>query len=336
MKSISVGQISIAGVSVLNLKQDQSANAVTEVLPPEISKNSSLVFLSKKEHLQSALKANVKAFIVLASLFSETETQFPKDAAVWTTLNIQSAMAAVLPLFDRNQEFNRQGIHPTAVIHPTAQVHPTCHIGANTVIGAHVTVGEGTVIFPLVNIGPYCEIGKRCYISSHVTIGSDGFGFFTDKNFGHHKIAQIGKVVIEDDCEFGAHCAIDRATLTETRIKKGSKFDNHCHIAHNVEFGENALVAAGFIVAGSTKIGKNLMTSGGVHALGHLKIADNVILSARAGVTQDVEQSGMYGGFPLESHKESIKTLVSIPKIKQLRRQVTQILTHLKLKDDEG
>lgn len=334
MKSISAEQISKAATSVLACKQNRTLE-LSEVLPPNISKPSSLVFLSKKEHVDQALANKSKALILTESLFSEVETALPKDAVVWTTKNIQQAMTLILPLFDNVAELVRQGIHSTAIIHPTAEIHPGVHIGAYVVIGAHCVIGADTVILPHVYVGPYCEIGKRCHISTHTTIGSDGFGFFTDKTFTHHKIPQIGKVIIEDDCEFGAHCAIDRATLTETRIKKGSKFDNFCHIAHNVQFGENALVAAGFIVAGSTKIGKNFMTSGGVHALGHLNIADNVILSARAGVTQDIEKSGMYGGFPLETHKESIKTLMSVPKIKKLRKQVSKILTHLNLKDEE-
>ena len=244
-------------------------------------------------------------------------------------------MSSILELFDNIKAHLTKGIHPTASIHPTAQVSKSAHIGAFAVIEAYALVGDDSIIYPHVYLGAYCEVGNRCLISSHVTIGSDGFGYFTAKTFKHHKIPQIGKVVIEDDCEFGSHCAIDRATLTETRIKKGSKFDNFCHIAHNVQFGENALVTAGFIVAGSTIIGKNLMTSGGVHILGHLKIADNVILSARAGVTQNIEHSGMYGGFPIETHKESIKTHVSIPQIKKIKKQVTKILKYLNLNEKE-
>jgi UDP-3-O-[3-hydroxymyristoyl] glucosamine N-acyltransferase len=334
MKLISEQQISEIGGAFLTLKQSHSS-VISQVLPPDLANSSSLVFLSTENHLHSALANKAQSLILLESLYSAFNAQLPTQASIWTTANIQQAMTKVLHLFDLNQEHNRQGIHTTASIHPTAQVHAKAHIGAYAVIGAHAKVGEDSVIFPHVYVGPYCEIGKRCYISAHTTIGSDGFGFFSDKNFNHFKIPQIGKVVIEDDCEFGSHCAIDRATLTETRIKQGSKFDNFCHIAHNVQFGENALVAAGFIVAGSTQIGKNLMTSGGVHALGHLNIADNVTLSARAGVTQDIEKSGMYGGFPLEPHRESIKTLVSIPQIKLLKKQVAKILNHLNLKAGE-
>jgi len=330
MNSISIDQITAKAPVTLSLKQKFDLQ-LTEVLPAELAKSTSLVFASSKNLFQIALNNKVQALILTESLFTEIQSQIPKNISLWTTANIQECMSSVLQLFDKNRQHLTHGIHPTACIHSTAQVSSSAHIGAYTVIDAHAIVGDETIIYPHVFVGTYCEIGKRCIISAHTAIGSDGFGFFTDKSFLHHKIPQIGKVVIEDDCEFGAHCAVDRATLTETRIKKGSKFDNFCHIAHNVQIGENAMVAAGFIVAGSSIIGKNLMTSGGVHVLGHLKIADNVILSARAGVTQSIKQSGMYGGYPLEPHKESLKTHVAIPKIKKLRQQVNKILQHLKL-----
>lgn len=334
MKSISIDQITAKNQGVLTLRQKKEV-LLTEVLPAEFAKATSLVFASNKALLKKALENKSQAIILTESVFSEVQNEIPPDITLWSTKNIQEAMSSVLHLFDKNRAYLTQGIHPTASIHPTAQVSKTAHVGAYTVIEAHAIVGDDSVIYPHVYVGAFCEIGKRCNIASHVSIGSDGFGFFTDKTFTHHKIPQIGKVVIEDDCEFGAHCAVDRATLTETRIKKGSKFDNFCHIAHNVQIGENALVAAGFIVAGSTVIGKNLMTSGGVHVLGHLQIADNVILSARAGATQNIEQSGMYGGYPLEPHKESIKTHVSIPQIKKIRKQLNKILKHLNLTEEE-
>ncbi|MEQ1721883.1 MAG: UDP-3-O-(3-hydroxymyristoyl)glucosamine N-acyltransferase [Pseudobdellovibrio sp.] len=334
MKSISIDQISSKASENLVLRQ-RFENTINEVLPAEIATTESLVFASSKLLCEKAIENKVAALILTETVYAEVEKQFPKNVSVWTTKNIHAAMSSVLQLFDLKRDFLTQGVHPTAQIHPTAKISAKAHIGAFAVIEAHASIGDDTIIFPHVYVGPYCEVGARCYISSFVAIGSDGFGFYTDKTFKHHKVPQIGRVVIEDDCEFGAHCAIDRATLTETRIKKGSKFDNFCHIAHNVTFGENALVAAGFIVAGSTTIGKNLMTSGGVHILGHLTVPDNVILSGRAGVTQSIEKSGMYGGFPLEEHRESTKTHVSIPHIKKLRKQVRKILKHLNLNEEE-
>lgn len=334
MESISIDRITAIAGSALSLKQ-KSDVSISEVSPPDRATANSLVFVSKKELFEQAFSRQALAFIMTEPVYEATRATLPSNACVWTTTNIQAAMSVVLKLFDRVKPWLQQGVHPQASIHPTAQVSAKAHIGAFAVIEAYAVVGDDSIIFPHVYVGPYCQVGARCQIGPHVSIGADGFGFTTDKTFTHHKIPQIGKVIIEDDCELGAFCAVDRATLTETRIKKGSKFDNFCHIAHNVQVGENAMVAAGFIVAGSTIIGKNLMTSGGVHALGHLKIADNVILSARAGVLQDVDQSGMYGGYPLEPHRESVKTLMTIPQLKLIRKQVNKILNHLNLKVEE-
>ncbi|AGH95000.1 UDP-3-O-(3-hydroxymyristoyl)glucosamine N-acyltransferase [Pseudobdellovibrio exovorus] len=333
MKSVSIDQITSTNPALLSLQQRFDVS-ITAVQPPEFANAKTLVFVSTAELLQKALANQAQALIVLQSLYQDAGTSIPSNICVWTTPNISQAMSLVLPLFDQKTDFLKAGIHPTASIHPTATVAPTAHVGAYAVIEAHAHVGDNTVIYPHVYIGPFCEIGSRCHISSHVSIGSDGFGFFTDKTFTHHKIPQIGKVVIEDDCELGSHCAVDRATLTETRIKKGSKFDNFCHIAHNVQIGENALVAAGFMVSGSTIIGKNLMVAGGVHVTGHISIADSTILTGRAGVTNSIEKGGMYGGFPLESHKESLKTLVSLPHVKKMRKQISKILAHLNLTDE--
>ena len=334
MKSISIDQISAKSSQVLNLRQRNEV-LLTEVLPPETARSSSLVFASNKTLFKKAIENKARALIINEDFFSEIQNEIPANLTLWTTKSIPQAMSSVLGLFDRKADFISQGNHPLAVIHPTATVAASASIGAYAVIEAHAVVGENTIIFPHVFVGAFCEIGQRCHISAHTTIGTDGFGYFTDRTFSHHKIPQIGRVVIEDDCDIGSHCAIDRATLTETRIKKGSKLDNFCHIAHNVQIGENALIAAGFIVAGSTTIGKNLMTSGGVHVLGHLRVADNVILSARAGATQNIEISGMYGGFPLEEHRESIKTHVSLPHLKNLRKQVARILKHLNLTEEK-
>ncbi len=339
MKSISTQQISDSGLrdnepSVLHVQQKFETN-FTEVLPPDLAKPSSLVFASSKKLFDEAAAKKVKGYILTDATWAEIKDQVIPDMAIWTIASIPHAMSLVLPLFDLKKDFINVGAHQTASIHPTAKVSPTASIGPYCVIEAHAEVGDDTYLAGHVFVGAYCTIGARCHIGVHVSIGSDGFGFYSDKKNVHHKIPQIGRVVIEDDCELGAFNSIDRATLTETRIKKGNKTDNYCHFAHNVIVGENGLMACAFRVAGSTHIGKNILTAGAVDVNGHIKIADNVILTARAGVTASIPEAGVYGGFPLETHKESIKTLMSIPQIKKIRKQVRQILKHLQLKEEE-
>ncbi len=333
MKSISSAEISKAGADFLVAVQNVSLN-FERVLPPAEAQPLTLVFASKSAQFEAAAAHGALGFVVLEGVYEQTKAHIKPGMSIWTTKNISMAMSKVLGLFDEASPHLRQGLHPTAVIHPTALVSPTAHIGPYCVIGAYAKVGDHSVLTAHDYVGPYCEVGSRCLFAPFVSLGQDGFGFATDQNFNHHKIPQVGRVVVEDDCEFGAHCAVDRATLTDTRIQKGSKFDNFCHVAHNVQIGENALVTAGFIVAGSTVIGRNLMTAGGVHVVGHVKVADNVILSGRAAVTSDIEKSGMYGGFPIESHIDSVKTLSSLPHLKTLRKQVRRILKHLHLEDE--
>jgi UDP-3-O-[3-hydroxymyristoyl] glucosamine N-acyltransferase len=244
------------------------------------------------------------------------------------------AMSQVLPLFDLKAQFLKPGIHPTAAVHPLAKVDATAHIGAHCTVDAHAVVGANSILYPSVYVGAYCEVGARCIIGASTVIGGDGFGFVTDRQFKHHKIPQIGRVIIEDDCEFGSQCAIDRAALTETRIKQGSKFDNFCHIAHNVEIGENALAAAGLMISGSTKIGRNFMAAGSVLTTGHLHIGDNVVIAGRSAVTSDIREPGVYGGYPLEPQKESLKTIASLPHLKNLRKQLNRVLKHLNLEKE--
>lgn len=330
MKSYSAADISVLGDGIIFISQEAPCS-INSVRTPAQADENSLVFISHTEQLEQALRQGAKAFIILEKIFEDLTPLLSNSQSLWKTKNIQRAMSILLIHFDMKSQHLRPGIHPMASVHPTAVVATSAHIGAYAVVEAHARIGEGSIIYPHVYIGHACEIGDRCLISAHTTIGSDGFGFFTDQTGTHHKIPQIGRVIIEDDCEFGSHCAVDRATLHETRIKKGSKFDNFCHIAHNVEIGENALIAAGFIAAGSAKIGSHFTASGSVHTLGHLQIADRVILSARAGVTQSIEKSGIYGGYPLEPHKESIKTLVNIPHIKTMRKQINKIMRHLNL-----
>jgi UDP-3-O-[3-hydroxymyristoyl] glucosamine N-acyltransferase len=332
----------------LKIENNQPMN-FSGIQPAELATSNSLVFISSKQMLETALTQGARGFIILEKIYADLAPLLQNSMWSASTPNIHWAMSDVLTIFDVNKILTPATIHPTAVISSTAHVgknvsiapyvviedhayiEDNALIGSHTVIEHHAKIGQYTQLSPHVTIGSHCSIGKNCRIASHVVIGSDGFGFFTDKTFTHHKIAQIGNVVIEDNVELGAHCAIDRATLTETRIKSGSKFDNHCHIAHNCVIGENAVVAAGFIVAGSTIIGKNLMSSGGVGVLGHLKVTDNVILTARAGVMNSIEKSGMYGGYPAIDHKENLKTMAAISNLTKMRKQLNAILKHLGL-----
>lgn len=351
MNSISSQDLSNSCPS-LNLVQSQSS-LFTNVCPPNLANSGSLVFAGSDELLQQALKNNALGFIIPEKLLPQVQNVIDKNKSLWTTPNIHLAMTEVLKLFDAKTPLNA-GIHSTAVIDSTAKIgknvtiEPYAVIGKNVVIGGnsivgahtilenHSSIGENTQIGSHVFLGFNCHIGNNCKIGPQNVFGSDGFGFITDKQGQHHKIPQIGQVIIEDSCEFGTQCAVDRATMTETRIRKGSKFDNFIHIAHNCDIGENALIAAGFIIAGSSQVGKNLIAAGSVGVLGHLKVTDNVILTARTGVTSSIDKPGMYGGYPHTDHKENLKIMISQQSLPKLRKQVAKILKHLGLTEGES
>lgn len=177
-----------------------------------------------------------------------------------------------------------------AVISENAQIGNNVKIYPQVFIGENAIIGDNTTLFAGVKIYSETQIGKNCIIHSGAVIGSDGFRFNPQNN--NQKVAQIGNVVIEDDVEIGANCAIDRATLGSTILRKGVKFDNLIHIAHNVEVGENTYIAASSCIAGSTKIGKNCMFSGQVGIVGHLTIADNTIVTAQSGISKNITKKG--------------------------------------------
>lgn len=172
------------------------------------------------------------------------------------------------------------------------KIYPQVYIGANVKLGDNVTLRAGVKIYN------DCVIGNNILIHSGTVIGSDGFGFAPTGDT-YQKIPQIGNVLIEDDVEIGANTAIDRATMGSTIIRKGVKIDNLVHIAHNVEIGENTVLAAQFGIAGSSKMGANCMVAGQVGIVGHISIADRTILASRAAVGGSIkEPGGTFLGFP--------------------------------------
>lgn len=202
----------------------------------------------------------------------------------------------------------------------------------NTFIGDNVTIGDNTILFAGVRIYSESVIGKSCTIHSGTIIGSDGFGFAPSEDGTFSKIPQIGNVILEDNVEVGANTTIDRATLGSTVIRKGVKLDNHIQIAHNVEIGENTVIAAQTGVAGSTKIGKNCMIGGQVGIVGHITIGDNVRIQAQSGIGKSLKDGETVQGSPAFNYGDFSKSYVyfkNLPKIitalEELNKNTNQI-----------
>ena len=188
----------------------------------------------------------------------------------------------------------------------------------NTFIGDNVTIGDNCVFFAGVRIYSETVIGNRCTIHSGTIIGSDGFGFAPQEDGTYVKVPQIGNVIIEDDVEIGACTTVDRATLGSTIIRKGVKLDNHIQVAHNVEIGENTVIAAQTGIAGTTKIGKNCLIGGQVGFAGHLVIGDGVKIQAQSGIGKNLEAGEVVQGSPAFNYGDFAKSFVhfrNLPKI---------------------
>ncbi len=188
----------------------------------------------------------------------------------------------------------------------------------NSFIGDNVTIGDDCVFFAGVRIYSETVIGNRCTIHSGTIIGSDGFGFAPQEDGTYVKVPQIGNVIIEDDVEIGACTTVDRATLGSTIIRKGVKLDNHIQVAHNVEIGENTVIAAQTGIAGTTKIGKNCLIGGQVGFAGHLVIGDGVKIQAQSGIGKNLEAGEVVQGSPAFNYGDFAKSFVhfrNLPKI---------------------
>lgn len=295
---------------------------------------------------------NTKASIVIVS-----EGFVPEKEISTTLILVQDAYKSFTKLlhYANHLKNKKVGIEENAQIHPTAKVGLHNYIGSfvyigenaeigndvmihsNVHIGENVKIGTGSVIHSGARLYADSKIGENCIIHSNTVIGADGFGFTPKADGTLEKVPQIGNVVIEDNVEIGSTCTIDRATLGSTIIRAGAKLDNQIQIAHNVEIGQNTVIASQTGVAGSTKIGKNCMIGGQVGIVGHLKIGDFVQIQAQSGVNNNVPDGAkMYGSpaFDATDFRKSYVHFRNFPKIvKQLEELEKEIKQQQTIKD---
>lgn len=215
-------------------------------------------------------------------------------------------------------------------------IWPFVTLGDRVTIGARVTlypgvfvgsdsrIGDDCVLYPNVVVREGCSLGARVIVHSGTVIGSDGFGYVQHQG-RHHKIPQLGGVIIEDDVELGANVTIDRATLGNTVIKQGTKVDNLVQIAHNVSVGEHSIVVAQVGIAGSTTIGHHVMIGGQAGLADHLHVGDQVMIAARAGVNRNLEPNQIVSGAPVMPHETWMKAQAVIPRLPELRQLVRNL-----------
>lgn len=234
------------------------------------------------------------------------------------------------------------GIHPTAIIHETVQIGERVTIGPYAVIDRNVKVGSDTFIGPHVMLGyeveigtncvlypssivrERCRIGNRVILQPGVVVGSCGFGFISDAAGRHQKLDQLGIVILEDDVEIGANSTIDRSRFKATIIRRGTKIDNLCQIAHNVEVGEHNIIAAQTGIAGSSKTGKYVILGGQVGVVGHVELEDGVMVASRGGISKSLKK-GKYRGSPAMPIEEYQRHEVYLRKIEAFYDRIKEL-----------
>jgi UDP-3-O-[3-hydroxymyristoyl] glucosamine N-acyltransferase len=274
--------------------------------------------------------------------------QFNLEQKVSATLirvpDAYSAFAVLLSKYQEMTTASLEGIQQPCHISSSAKLGTGVYVGAFAHIGEQVQLGNQVKIFPGVCIGNNVVIGNQviihpgvviyhdCIIGNQVTIhsgtviGSDGFGFAPQSDGSLSKVPQIGNVVIEDGVEIGANTTIDRATIGSTRIGKGVKLDNLIQIAHNVEIGENTVIAAQTGLSGSIKVGRQVMIGGQVGSVGHIQIADNTKVGAKAGITKSLKvPNKTYTGFPAVEFSTDMRQQAHIKQLPELQKRVAEL-----------
>ncbi|CAN5714002.1 UDP-3-O-(3-hydroxymyristoyl)glucosamine N-acyltransferase [soil metagenome] len=320
-----------------------AATQISGVSPVEFSGPGDLVFLDKKTYVET-VKARRPAAVVTSKALAELLREMT-GVVVLVSPNVALSHALIKQRY-AGRDFEHSGwskIHPSSIVHETAElsedvvVEPRAVIGARVKIAKNVrvmagvviendcTIDEGTVLHPSCIVGYGTKLGKDVVVGSGSVLGSEGYGFAQDAKRKSYPIPQTGIVVLEDRVRVGANCCIDRATYRETRIHAGTKLDNLCHIAHNVEIGEDCLLTSMFCVAGSTKIGNRVIASGQSGVIDHITICDDAILLHRAGVTKDIDQPGAYAGLPTQPLGDYLKNSAVLRSAVELKKRITDL-----------
>jgi len=304
---------------------------VSKLSKIEEGEKGSLTFLSNPKYNSYIYTTEASVAIVNKSFVLEKEV-------TTTLIKVDDAYGSFTKLLEFYNEVknNKKGREQPHYISESAKIGKNEYVGAfsfvgdnvvlgdgvkvypNVYIGDNVTIGDNCVLFAGVKIHSETVIGNNCVLHAGVIIGSDGFGFAPNKDGIYSKIPQIGNVIIEDHVDIGAATSIDRATLGSTIIRRGVKLDNQIQIAHNVEVGENTVIAAQTGVAGSSKIGKNCMIGGQVGISGHLVIGDNVKIGAQSGVSKNIKSNVTIKGTPAFSHIDFNKSYAYFKKLPKM------------------
>ena len=319
---------------------------ITGVAKIEEAKTGEITFLANPKYAKHLDQTRASAVIVPLNTADVGGKPFLRSS------NPYFAFMKVVSVFHPPKPLIEKGIHPTAVIGEGTRLGDGLSIGAYAVIGRSCRIGNRTVVLPGAVLGDGVTVGDDCTIHANVclregvvignrvvlhngtVVGSDGFGFAPESG-AYHKIPQVGIVIIEDDVEIGANTTIDRATLGETRIKRGTKMDNLIMVAHNCTIGENTVIAAQAGFSGSTSVGNNVRIGGQAGFAGHINIGDFAAVGAQAGVTQSVAPRTMVSGYPARPHREELRLEAALHRLPELIKDIKQIKERIRQLEQE-
>lgn len=307
-----------------------------------------LAFLANPKYEEFLYSTNASVIIINTSL----EVEKKLSATLIRVPDAYSSFAVILTAYSEMAKANLTGIQDPSYIPSSVTLGENVYIGAFTYIGEKVKIGKNVKIYPQVFLGDKviigdnsilypgvkilhdCEIGNNVSIHAGCVIGGDGFGYAPQKDGSFKKVPQIGNVVIEDNVEIGANTTIDRSTIGSTTIKSGAKLDNLIQIAHNVEVGNNTVIAAQSGISGSTKIGRNVMIGGQAGIVGHIHIADGTKINAQSGVGKSIKSPNTaVTGSPAYDYTQSLRSQIlsrNLPVLEKRIKQLEELVEQLK------
>jgi len=318
--------------SAVEARLDGADVEITGITGIEQAGPGQITFVANPRYAGAAKTTKASAIIV-AEAFPALPTPTLRSS------NPYLAFARALELFYHPPHYP-PGIHSTAVVHASARIGPQAHIGAYVVVDEDVEIGKGCVLLPHVviyrgaRIGnnffahahavvrEHCRVGNNVVLQNGAVVGGDGFGFAKDDKGAWHKIVQSGPAVLEDDVEVQANACVDRASVGETRVKRGAKVDNLVQVGHGSTVGEDTLLCAQVGLAGSTEVGKNVILAGQVGIAGHCRIGDGVVATAQSGVPNDVEDGKMVSGYPAMDNRQWLRCVAAFRRLPEIAKAV--------------
>lgn len=304
-----------------------------------------ITFLANRRYFPLLKTTRASAVLIQDGIKMEREPGMPALAALRTS-NPYLAFAHAIELFYQAPRYE-PGFHPTALIAKSAKIGAGAHVGPYCVVEKDAQIGRNAVLHSFVTVyqgarigddffahshavvREFCQLGNRVILQNGAVIGGDGLGFAKQSDGTWYKMQQSGPAVLEDDVEIQANACVDRATVGETRIGRGTKLDDLVIVGHASQVGANTMLCGQVGLAGSTKVGNGCILAGQVGTAGHLTIGDGAVITAKSGVPNDVPPRSMYSGYPSVDNRQWLKTVAALNRLPELQKRVRELESEL-------